>query len=571
MSATAADPARCVIVGGNAAGMSAATRLRRRDETVEIVVFERGEHVSYASCGLPYHVGETIPAADLDVLSPERVGAMFDVDVRTGHEVVDVDTDARTVRVDDGASVDTVAYDDLVLAPGAEPVVPPINGVENVERLYTMRSVEDATTVREAVNELHDARGLVVGAGYIGLEVAENLDAAGLEVTVAEMRDRVMPATLGPAMAATVHNHVRDAGVDLRLGESVEAFDPTDDGGATARLEGGATVRADIVVLATGVTPRTELADAAGLDRGESGAIAVDDRLLTSEPGVYAVGDVAETTHAVTGDPVWVPLAGPANRQGRTVADLIAGDDAAYGPVCPTAVAKVFDLTIGTIGETAADLKDRDRAYERSYTYVPSHAEYYPGAEQVRLLTLFDPDDGTLFGAQVIGGDGVDKRTDVLATAVQHGDTVFDLVDLDLAYAPPYSSAKDPVNVAGMVAANVVDGAVEQVHWDELGALGEDVTLVDCRPSEMRAAAGAIENSRNVPLPVMRDRVDDLSDRVVTYCKIGQSSYFAARFLTQRGVDVRNLAGGYSLYREVVRDREARTGDTAVPVSLTDD
>jgi NADPH-dependent 2,4-dienoyl-CoA reductase/sulfur reductase-like enzyme len=227
MSATAADPARCVIVGGNAAGMSAATRLRRRDETVEIVVFERGEHVSYASCGLPYHVGETIPAADLDVLSPERVGAIFDVDVRTGHEVVDVDTDARTVRVDDGASVDTVAYDDLVLAPGAEPVVPPINGVENVERLYTMRSVEDATTVREAVNELHDARGLVVGAGYIGLEVAENLDAAGLEVTVAEMHDRVMPATLGPAMAATVHNHVRDADVDLRLGESVEAFDPT--------------------------------------------------------------------------------------------------------------------------------------------------------------------------------------------------------------------------------------------------------------------------------------------------------------------------------------------------------
>jgi NADPH-dependent 2,4-dienoyl-CoA reductase/sulfur reductase-like enzyme/rhodanese-related sulfurtransferase len=564
------DSQRYVIVGGNAAGMSAATRLRRRDEAAEVVVFEKGEHVSYASCGLPYHVGGSVREADLAVQTPDRLDGMFDLDVRTGHEVVDLNPDGRTVTVENGRTTEPVGYDALVLAPGAEPIVPPIDGVDDVEDLYTMRTVEDATALREAT-EADSSRALVVGAGYIGLEVAENLDATGMDVTVAEMRDRVMPTTLGPAMAAIVHNHLRDEGVDLRLETTVDAFQTADDGRTTTVFADGGTVDVDLVVLATGVTPRTDLAEAAGLRLGETGAIAVDDRLRTSAPDVYAVGDAVEIEHAVTGDPAWVPLAGPANRQGRTVADVIVGDDATYEPVCPTAVAQVFDLTVGTVGETAAALSDRDREYERSYTFSPSHAEYYPGAEPMRLLVLFDPDDGTLLGAQAVGGDGVDKRTDVLATAVQHGDTVFDLQQLDLAYAPPYSSAKDPVNVAGMAAGNVVEGAVESLHWDELGAVADDATLVDCRPTEMRRAAGAIDGSINVPLPELRDRADELSGPIVTYCKIGQSSYFASRVLSQRGYDIRNLEGGYSLYREVVRDRRARTGGPDVTVSLSDD
>lgn len=567
----AEKPERYVIVGGNAAGMSAATRLRRLDESAEVVVFERGEHVSYASCGLPYHVGGTVPESDLDVLPPEQVSSMFDVDVRTGRTVVDVDPEARTVSVTDGTdgAPTTVPYDQLVLAPGAEPIVPPIDGVDAVNRLYTLRTVTDATAIREAVETApDDARGLVVGAGYIGLEVAENLDAAGLDVTVAEMRDRVMPTTLDPAMAALVHNHLREAGVDLRLETTVEGFDPDGNGGATARFDDGTTLAADVVVLATGVTPRTELADAADLETGASGAIAVDERLRTSQAGIYAVGDAVEVTHAVTGDSAWVPLAGPANRQGRTVADAIAGDgETTYESVCPTAVAQVFELTVGTVGETATALEERGRAYERTYTHSASHAEYYPGAEPMRLETLFDPEDGRLLGAQVVGGEGVDKRTDVLATVIQHEDTVFDLQQLDLAYAPPYSSAKDPVNVAGMAAGNVVDGRVEQVHWDELAELADEATLVDCRPAEMRAADGAIEGSINVPLPALRAELDDavLSDPVVVYCKIGQSSYFASRVLAAHGHEVYNLSGGYSLYRAVARDRAAREGDPSIP------
>jgi NADPH-dependent 2,4-dienoyl-CoA reductase/sulfur reductase-like enzyme/rhodanese-related sulfurtransferase len=550
---------RVVIVGGNAGGMSTATRLRRLDEAVEIVVFERGEHVSYASCGLPYHLSDEVAEDDLAVLTPERIEAMFDVNVRTGHDVTDVDTDEQSVTVETPGGTSVVEYDDLVLAPGAAPVVPPIEGLTDVET-HTLRTVEDATTIRERVDDAGGEHALVVGAGYVGLEVAETLDTAGFEVSVAEMRDRVMPRTLGPAMAALVHNHLREQGVDLRLNTTVEAF--RDGDRTTAVLDDG-ELETDLVVLATGVRPRTDLAEAAGLDCHESGAIRVDERLETSAPDVYALGD-AVATPAVGGGHAWVPLGGPANRQGRVLGSVLAGQEATLSPVFDTAVAKVFDLTIGTVGETEPEPVGSDDALEKVYVYPPSHAEYYPGGDRLWVKLLFDPDDGTVRGAQVVGRDGVDKRTDVLATAIQHGDTVGDLAALDLGYAPPYGSAKDPVNVAGMAAENVVDGVVEQVHWHDLDDhLDEGRCLVDCRPPEMRAADGYLEAARNVPLPELRDSVDELPDEVTVHCKMGQTSYMAARVLDQSGVDVQNLAGGYELYDAVQRDRAARP-DTPV-------
>ena len=558
---------RVVVVGGNAGGMSTATRLRRLDEEVDIVVLERGEHVSYASCGLPYHLSDEVAEDELAVLTPERIEAMFDVDVRTGHEVVDVDTDEKSIAVETPAGPTSVEYDDLVLAPGAAPVVPPIEGLDRVET-HTLRSVEDATAIRDRVDDAAGGRALVVGAGYIGLEVAEALDTAGFGVTVVEMRDRVMPRALGPAMAATVHNHLREQGVDLRLDTTVQAF--RDDDRTTAVLDDG-ELETDLVVLATGVRPRTGLAEAAGLDIHESGAIRVDDRLQTSDSDVYALGD-AVATPAADGGHAWIPLGGPANRQGRVLGSVLAGRDVSLGPVLDTAVAKVFDLTVGAVGETEPEPAGSAGALEKVYVYPPSHAEYYPGGDRLWVKLLFDPDKGTIHGAQVVGPDGVDKRTDVFATAIQHGDTVRDLAELDLGYAPPYGSAKDPVNVAGMAAENVVEGVVEQVHWHDLDdTLDDGRCLVDCRPPEMRETDGYIEESLNVPLPELRSRVGDLPDEVTVHCRMGQTSYMAARVLDQSGIDVQNLAGGYELYDAVQRDRAARRDAPVEAVSVADD
>lgn len=544
---------RVVVVGGNAGGMSTVTRLRRLDEAVELVVFERSEYVSYASCGLPYHVNDAVTEDDLAVLTPERVEGLFDVEVRTGHEVVDVDPDTRQVVVEGPDRTETVDYDALVLSPGAAPVEPPIDGLDSVET-HTMRTIEDARALRERASADDVDHALVVGGGYVGLEVADTLDEAGPSVSLVELFDRVMPRTLDPAPAAIVHNHLRDRGIDLRLETGVNTLR---DGDRTTAVLDDTELRTDLVVLATGVSPRTELAEAAGLDRHESGAIRVDDRLSTSMPDVYALGDAAAVPSAAGGH-AWVPLGGPANRAGRVLGSVLAGQDSRLDPVLDTAVAKVGDLTVGTVGATERTPGSADEPLEKVYVYPPSHAEYYPGGDRLWVKLLFDPTDGTVRGAQAVGRDGVDKRTDVVATAIQHGDTVSDLAGLDLAYAPPYGSAKDPVNVAGMAAENVRDGLVEQVHWDEV--LDGEVTreLVDCRPPEMRDADGHVPGSSNVPLPELREQVEELPDEVAAYCKMGQSSYMATRVLGQHGVDAVNLAGGYTLYEAVRRDREAR-------------
>lgn len=552
------DSERYVIVGGNAAGMSAATRLRRLDEASEIVVLEKDEHVSFASCGLPYHVSETIPEADdLVVQTPEEIGGVFDLDIRTEHEVTGINRETQTVTVEHGGETSEETYDDLVLAPGAEPIVPPIDGVEEASGVYTLRSVDDAVSIRERVESTAVDHALVVGAGYIGLEMAENFHDAGFDVSIAEMQSRVMPRSVGQGMAALVHNRLREHGVDLNLNTTVTAIEERDEG-LVATFDDGTTVETGVIVLSTGVTPRTGLAEAAGLELGETGAISVDEQLQTSDPNIYAIGDAIEVVAQATRENDWIPLAGPANRQGRVVADVLAGRDEVYEPVLGTAVAKVFDMTVASVGETAASLEERGKAYERSYTLQNSHASYYPAAEDMRILLLFDPYNGMLLGAQIVGGEGVDKRIDVLATAIQHNDTVFDLQQFDLAYAPPYSNAKDPVNMAGMVAGNIVDDTVDIIHWDDLVDLDDETTIVDCRPQDMREETGWFEGSLNIPLPELRDRLDEIEGPVLSHCKIGKSAYFSSRVLEQNGFDVRNLDGGYSFYNEIEKDWRAR-------------
>ncbi|MFO7833353.1 MAG: FAD-dependent oxidoreductase, partial [Halohasta sp.] len=477
----------------------------------------------------------------------------FDLDIRTGEHVVDIvpETQHATIEPEDGEPYE-LGYDELVLATGAEPLVPPMFDVEAIEHCHTLRTVDDAIDIRQAVDDAE--RALVIGGGYIGIEVAENLQEAGHEVVVAELLDQVMPNTLGAEMATLVESHLEAHGVDLRLGTGVEDLTETDDGTITAAMD-GTDHEFDLVVISTGVRPRTELAEAAGLELHDSGAIPVDERLRTAEPSIHAVGD-AVAVPTVFGERAWVPLGGPANREGRVAANDIAGHDDALAPVLDTAIAKVFDLDVGTVGHTADALEEAGRPYEAIYTAEPDHAGYYPGATDIHFKLLFDPDDGTILGAQAVGETGVDKRTDVLATAISHGDTVFDIRDLDLAYAPPYSAAKDPVNVLGMIGANVVEGVADIIHLEEFLDTREDATVVDTRPPAMREAQGAIPGDEHVPLGKLRSWAADreADEAVVTYCKIGKSSYMATRILQHEGIEARSLTGGYYRYRAASDD-----------------
>lgn len=547
-------PQQYVIVGGNAAGMSTATRLRRLDETAEIVVLEQGANISYASCGLPYHLSGTVSEDDLTVMSSEQLGAAFDLDIRTGATAVDVDPDAHTVSVvaADGDPSE-VAYDDLVVATGAKPLVPPTFDLDELDHCHTLRTVPDATDLRGQMDG--DKRTLVIGGGYIGLEAAENLSHAGNDIVVAELLEQVLPNTLGPEMAAIVESHLHSRGIDLRLGTGVDSLTEPGDGTIVATVDGTRQVF-DLVVVATGVTPRTELAESAGVDRHDSGAVAVDDRMRTSVPSVYAVGDVAAPPAARTDGNAWVPLGGPANRMGRVAANNAAGHDDRLDPVLDTSIAKVFDLAVGTVGDTAATLDEEGRAYEAIYTSHPDHAGYYPGASEIDFKLLFDPNDGTLFGAQVIGESGVDKRTDVLATAIAHQDTVFDIRDYDLAYAPPYSAAKDPVNMLGMIGANIVEDVANTIHLDEFLERKDEATVIDTRPPKMREDQGWIDGDENVPLCDLREWAADADPdgEVLTYCKIGKSSYVATRVLAAYGIYARSLTGGYYRYAHTATD-----------------
>ncbi|MFI6873886.1 FAD-dependent oxidoreductase [Streptomyces sp. NPDC050400] len=533
---------KVVVVGGVAGGMSAATRLRRLDEQAEIVVLERGAHVSYANCGLPYFLGGVIEDRDaLLVQTPEALHTRFRIDVRVRHEAVAVDRAARTVRVRDLVTGEeyTESFDRLVLSPGARPFVPQLPGVE---RAFTLRDVSD--TDRIAAELTAGARtAVVVGAGFIGVEAAENLRHRGLDVTLVELADQVLPP-LDPEMAAPLAAELRAGGVDLALGTQLKEVREHD-----VLLDDGRTVAADLVLMAIGVRPDVELASAAGLTVGPRGGIAVDEAGRTSDPEIFAVGDAAEKRDALTGESTLVPLANLANRHGRLVADAIAGRPVKARPATATAVVQVFGLTAAATGWNEKRLRAAGRPYQALHLHPGSHAGYYPGASPIALKVLFDPSDLRILGAQAVGSDGVDKRIDVVATAIAGGLTAPDLADLELAYAPPYGSAKDPVNMAGMIAENLATGTDRTVQWHELAAVRDaGATVVDVRTAAEHGR-GAIPGALNIPLDELRERAAELPDGdLVVHCQVGLRGHTALRLLAGLGRDAANLDGGYATW-----------------------
>ncbi len=550
---------KILIVGGVAGGASAAARLRRLDEEAEIILFERGKYISFANCGLPYYIGNVIKNRDdLLVQTPERFKARFNIDVRINSEVMGIDRKRKELNVKDLSSgtVYTEKYDKLILSPGAEPARPPIPGIKS-PRIFTLRNIPDADAISKFIEEQKPKRAVVVGGGYIGLEMAENLRTRGLLVAIVEMLDQVMP-TLDKEMANLLHEHLRDQSIALWLGDAVAGFRESDSKLFVA-LKSGMELRCDMAVLAIGVKPEVKLAKESGLDIGNTGGIKVNESLQTSDPDIFAIGDAIEVQNFVLKTPSLIPLAGPVNKQGRIVADNICGRDVKCKGTQGTAILKVFELTIGITGASEKDLKKANIDYEKSYVHPANHAGYYPGAQQMHIKTLFSKPEGKVLGVQIVGRDGADKRIDVFATAIRAGMSVFDLQELELAYAPPYGSGKDPVNMAGFVAANTLDGTVETIHWDELE---DDDFVIDVRtPREF--ARGNVPGSVNIYVNDLRNKLNELpKDKTINaYCTVGVRSYIACRILQQNGFNVRNLSGGYVTYRAYTADEllEAET------------
>lgn len=541
-----------VIVGGVAGGATAAARIRRNTEKADIILFERGDYISYANCGLPYYIGNVITERErLFVQTPEAFGKRFRVDVRTRSEVTEVNLQKKTVtvRTSDGDTY-VEAYDKLLLSPGASPVRPPLPGIES-EGIFTLRNVSDTDRIKTYMQQHAVKRAVIVGGGFIGLEMAENLHHAGAEVAVVEMADQVM----GPvdySMAALVHEHLLQKGVKLYLKQAVESFEPGRNG-IMVRFQSGISLDADLVLLSIGVRPETSLAQKAGLKIGEARGIWVDEYLQTSDASVYAVGDAIEYPHPITGKPWLNYLAGPANRQARIVADnMVFGNKVKYEGAVGTSIAKVFDQTVASTGLAAKRLKQMNVPYLSATIHSASHAGYYPGSSQTDIKIVFSPTDGRLYGAQIVGYEGVDKRIDAYALVIKHHGTVYDLMEVEHAYAPPFSSAKDPVAVSGYVAGNILCGKMTPLYWRELrDADLTKVTLVDVRTAD-EYALGHIDGALNIPLDDLRERIGEIpSDRpVYVYCGVGLRGYLASNILKENGYgDVRNLIGGIKTYK----------------------
>lgn len=564
-----------LIIGGVAGGATAAARIRRISESDDIILFEKGEYISYANCGLPYYIGGTIADRDrLFVQTPEAFGRRFNIDVRVRSEVLSIDKEAKKVKIKspDG-SVYEESYEKLLMSPGAMPLIPPLPGIGS-EGIFTLRNVADTDAVKSYMKEHAVRRAAIVGAGFIGLEMAENLHEAGVEVAIIEMADQVM-TPVDYSMAAIVHQHLQQKDVRLYLKTAVSAFEKKENG-ISVMFRSGEKIEVDMVILSIGVRPVVSLAVEAGLEIGPRGGIKVNEYLGTSDSSIYAVGDAIEYPHPVDGRPWLNYLAGPANRQARIVADnMVFGDKVRYEGSIGTSIAKVFDLTVAAAGMSAKRLKESGIDY-RSITIHPnSHAGYYPGAASMTVKLLFSPADGRLFGAQIVGYDGVDKRIDLIAQVIKNGGVVSDLVRTEHAYAPPYSSAKDPVALAGYVAENVLSGRMTPIYWREVCDMDRSaVTLVDVRTPE-EFAAGAVEGAINIPLDSMRQSLDRIpADKpVVVYCAVGLRGYLASNILRQHGFkDVRNLIGGLKTYRaatsgiETPRPFASRVSEeTAVP------
>lgn len=553
---------RIVIVGGVAGGASAATRARRLCEECEIIVFERGPYVSFANCGLPYFVGGEIVEQDSLLLqTPATLRARFNLDVRVSTEVRSINRTAQMVKVREMASGREYEqpYDSLVLSTGASPLRPPIPGIDRAGH-FTVRNIPDVENIMAWIKECSACRAVVVGGGYIGLEMAEQLKHRGLGVTVVEAMPQVM-TPLDPEMAAWLHAEFKANGVALLLGDAVSAFEPPKPG-ETARasvvvLKSGKRIEADCVVLGLGVRPEDSLAKSAGLELGALGGIRVNEHLQTSDPNIYAVGDAIEVRDAVTGAWSLIPLAGPANRQGRIAADNIFGRPSRYEGTWGSAILRLFKLSAGCTGANEKSLRQAGIPFQALHLHPGSHAGYYPGAEPIAMKILFAPDTGKLLGAQAVGQDGVDKRIDVIATALKGSMTVNDLADLELAYAPPFGSAKDAVNMAGMAAQDVLAGDVQLAHWNEIASLDSKLTiLLDVRSADERVK-GFIPGSIHIPLDEIRSRMNELPRdlEIIVYCQSGQRSYFACRIVAQNGFRVRNLTGGYRTWKTGVNGK----------------
>lgn len=560
---------KVVIIGGVAGGASAAARLRRLDERAEIIVFERSGFVSYANCGLPYYIGGTIAEKrELTLQTPESFWNRFRIRVKTKHEVLAIDPAAKTVTVKDLSTgkAFTESYDKLVLSPGAMPTRPPLPGIDS-ERVFSLRTVEDTLRIHDYVRREKPQSAVLVGGGYIGIEVAENLRELGLDVTIVQ-RPKQLMNTLDYDMATFVHAKLREKGIRLELGRSVSGFEERD-GQILTLIDGQDPLPADLVLLAIGVTPDSGLAKQTGLALGIKGSIVVNDRMETSVPDIYAVGDAVQVKHAVTGQDALIALAGPANKQGRIAADNICGLDSRYRGSQGSSIIKVFDLTVASTGLTEKAAASAGIDADCVVLSPGSHASYYPGARPMTMKVVFEKQTFRLLGAQITGGEGVDKRIDVLAVALHAGMRADELKGLDLAYAPPYSSAKDPVNMAGFMVENLKRGLVRQWHWDEEPSLARDgsITLLDVRTSA-EYERGHIDGFRNIPVDELRERLGELDRDKPLYviCQSGLRSYIACRILAQEGFDCRNFSGGYRFYAAVTKERGM--GSCATPCGM---
>jgi len=544
---------KILIVGGVAGGATAAARLRRLDENAEIIMFERGGYISFANCGLPYYIGDEIKdKGALTLQTPGSFNARFRVDVRINQEVVSIDREMKSVVVKNLQTGEEYkeSYDKLILSPGAEPVMPGI--AVKSDRVLTLRNIPDTYKIKNYIETKGPRSAVIVGGGYIGIEMAENLKRAGLEVTIVEMLDQVI-APLDYDMACDVHRHIIQNGVKLMLSETVTNV-KEDDSGLTVML-GGGEIRADLLIMAVGVRPESGIAKNAGLKVNERGGIVVDEYMRTSDEDIFAVGDAVEIVDFVTGQKNMIPLAGPANKQGRIAADNICGRKSRFKGTQGSAILKVFDMTVATTGINEKTAKKLGLVYDKSFTYSASHASYYPGAVNMSVKVLFEQESGRILGAQIVGADGVDKRCDVIATAIRAGLSARDLTELELCYAPPYSSAKDPVNMAGFVIENLLEGRLKQFHWHDVDSLPRDgsVILLDVR-TKMEYENGHIDGFIDIPLDALREHLDELDHNKKVYitCQIGLRGYVASRILSQRGFDVFNLSGGYRLYNSVL-------------------
>jgi NADPH-dependent 2,4-dienoyl-CoA reductase/sulfur reductase-like enzyme/rhodanese-related sulfurtransferase len=562
---------KLIIIGGVAGGATAATRARRLSEHADIVLFERGFYVSYANCGLPYYIGGEIENRDdLFIASPERLRNRYRIDVRTSQEVVEIERNKKEVAVKDHATGEQFRerYDKLLLSPGALPTKPPIPGVGST-KVFTLRDLPDSDSIKNYLDGNRVDSAVLVGGGSIGLELVENFTRQGVAVTVIEKTEQVMPA-LDYEMAAIVHRHLRDHDIGLYLGDGVESFHENI-GRLVVGTEKGGNIETDLAVLAIGVRPEKELAEKAGLAIGEQGGIVVDDMLRTSDPDIYAIGDVIEVKDFVSGTNRLLALAGPANRQARAAADNIMGRESAFQSVLGTSITRVFNIVAASTGNREKFLERINRPYRASFTHSYHHASYYPGAKTMAIKLLFGPERGEILGAQIVGEEGVDKRIDVLATALKAGMTVYDLEELELAYAPQFGSAKDPINIAGFVASNILKGDVHVVHWNEIDALNKDeFAMLDVRTEEEIEQTGRITDAVHIHVDELRDRLGELDrDKTyIAYCTVSLRGYIAYRILVQHGFRAKILSGGMETWSPPREDMvEKETMGTKLKVS----